>query len=128
MIWQPTQRSSQEVAQRFVPCMTIRARILWKRIGFLTIAGINATIISHFYKRLNRYMDDRYAWNKEAYSMGLKDFIRGLKTGKPNSLNYTRRSYEKSTCPVCGQVCYNKEDLQLHLKYNHPDVASAKPA
>jgi hypothetical protein len=93
-----------------------------------TITGINATIISHFYKRLNRYIDDRYAWIKEAYSMGLKDFIRGLKIGKPNSLNYTRRSYEKSTCPVCGQVCYNKEDLQLHLKYNHPDVASAKPA
>lgn len=58
--------------------------------------------------------------------MGLKDFIRGL-TGKHNS-HTPRRSYERSRCPVCGQVCYNKEDLQLHLKYNHPDVASAKPA
>jgi tryptophan synthase beta subunit len=87
---------------------------------------LNATNISHFYKRLDQYYDDLYAKDKEAYSMGLKDLIRGF-TGKPNSLNHSRRSYEKSKCPVCGQVCYNREDLQLHLKYNHPDVASAKP-
>lgn len=59
--------------------------------------------------------------------MGLKDFIRGL-SRKPNSFNYSRRSYEKSKCPVCGQICYNREDLQIHLKYNHPDVASATSA
>jgi hypothetical protein len=59
--------------------------------------------------------------------MGLKDFIRGI-TGKSNPPNHSRRSYEKSKCHICGQVCYNREDLQLHLKYNHPDVASAKPA
>lgn len=59
--------------------------------------------------------------------MGLKDFIRGL-TGKSDAPNYSRKAYEKSKCHICGQVCYNREDLQLHLKYNHPDVASAKPA
>jgi len=56
--------------------------------------------------------------------LGLRDFIRGLKTGKPDPLRYPKKSYEKSNCTVCGRVCYNKEDLQLHLKYNHPDVAS----
>jgi hypothetical protein len=60
--------------------------------------------------------------------MGLRDFIRGLKIGKPDSTNYSKRSYEKSKCLICSQICYNKEDLQLHLKYNHPDVASTKPA
>ncbi len=59
--------------------------------------------------------------------MGLKDFIRGLKIGKPDFTTYTKMSYEKSKCHVCGRICYNKEDLQLHLKYNHPDVASTKP-
>jgi hypothetical protein len=55
--------------------------------------------------------------------MGLRDIIRGLKIGKPDPLKYSRRSYDT----VCGRICYNKEDLQLHLKYNHPDVASTKP-
>lgn len=59
--------------------------------------------------------------------MGLGDIIRGLKIGKPDRSKYSRRSYEKSKCTVCGRICYNKEDLQLHLKYNHPDVASTKP-
>jgi hypothetical protein len=60
--------------------------------------------------------------------MGLGDFIRKLKIGKKESHAYSKKSYEKSKCPVCARICYNKEDLQLHLKYNHPDVASTKPA
>ena len=59
--------------------------------------------------------------------MGLGDIIRGLKIGKPDRPKYFRRSYEKSKCTVCFRICYNKEDLQLHLKYNHPDVASTQP-
>ena len=59
--------------------------------------------------------------------MGLGDIIRGLKIGKPDRPKYLRRSYEKSKCTVCFRICYNKEDLQLHLKYNHPDVASTQP-
>jgi hypothetical protein len=38
---------------------------------------------------------------------------------------YVDRPYERSKCDICGQICYNREDLQLHLKYNHPDVQSA---
>ena len=59
--------------------------------------------------------------------MGLKDIIRRLKLGKADPVHYSRVSYEKIKCAVCSRVCYNKEDLQLHLKYNHHDVASAKP-
>ena len=68
-----------------------------------------------------------YAWNEEAYVLGLRDFIRGLKIRKDDSLNSYKISYEKSNCQVCGQVCYNKGDLDLHLKYIHPDVASTQP-
>jgi hypothetical protein len=59
--------------------------------------------------------------------MGLRDIIRRLRLGKPDPVHYSRISYEKIKCTVCSRVCYNKEDLQLHLKYNHPDVASTKP-
>jgi hypothetical protein len=59
--------------------------------------------------------------------LGLRDFIRGLKIGKADSFRSYKVSYEKSKCPVCGQICYNKGDLDLHLKYNHQDVASTKP-
>jgi hypothetical protein len=45
-------------------------------------------------------------------------------TKKGESYQYDNRPYEKSKCDVCGQICYNKEDLQLHLKYNHPDAQS----
>jgi hypothetical protein len=41
------------------------------------------------------------------------------------SHKYVNRPYEKSKCDICGQICYNREDLQLHLEYNHPDVQSA---
>jgi hypothetical protein len=47
------------------------------------------------------------------------------KTKKGASHKYVNRPYEKSKCHICDQICYNKEDLQLHLKYNHPDVQSA---
>jgi hypothetical protein len=73
------------------------------------------------------YHIGRYAWNEEAYVLGLRDFIRGLKIRKADPLNSYKISYEKSKCHVCGQICYNKGDLDLHLKYNHPDVASTQP-
>lgn len=57
--------------------------------------------------------------------MGIEDYVRRLWTKKGASHNYIIRSYEKSTCQICGQICYNKEDLLIHLKYNHPDVPSA---
>jgi hypothetical protein len=45
-------------------------------------------------------------------------------TKRGASRKYVNRPYEKSKCDICGQICYNKEDLQLHLEYNHPDVQS----
>ena len=44
---------------------------------------------------------------------------------RKGSYKYINKPYERSKCDICGQICYNKEDLQLHLKYNHPDVQSA---
>jgi hypothetical protein len=56
--------------------------------------------------------------------MRVGDYLRRLIT-KRGSYRYISKPYEKSKCDICGQICYNKEDLQLHLKYNHPDVQSA---
>ena len=44
---------------------------------------------------------------------------------KGASYNYIIRSYEKSKRHICERICHNKEDLQLHLTYNYPDVPSA---
>ena len=56
--------------------------------------------------------------------MRIGDYLRRLMAKKDASHKYVNRPYEKSKCDICGQICYNKEDLQLHLKYNHPDVQS----
>jgi hypothetical protein len=57
--------------------------------------------------------------------MRIGDYLKRLMTKKGESYRYISKPYEKSKCDICGQICYNKEDLQLHLKYNHPDVQSA---
>ncbi len=57
--------------------------------------------------------------------MGIEDYVRRLWAAKSTSHNYIIRSYEKSKCHICERICYNNEDLQLHLKYNHPDIPSA---
>jgi hypothetical protein len=57
--------------------------------------------------------------------MRIGDYLRRLMTKNGASHKYVNRPYEKSKCDICGQICYNREDLQLHLKYNHPDVQSA---
>jgi hypothetical protein len=56
--------------------------------------------------------------------MRIGEYLRRLMTRK-GSYKYINKPYERSKCDICGQICYNKEDLQLHLKYNHPDVQSA---
>ena len=56
--------------------------------------------------------------------MRIGEYLRRLMTRK-GSYKYINKLYERSKCDICGQICYNKEDLQLHLKYNHPDVQSA---
>ncbi len=57
--------------------------------------------------------------------MRIGDYLRRLMTKNEASHKYVDRPYEKSKCHLCRQICYNKDDLQLHLKYNHPDVQSA---
>jgi hypothetical protein len=27
--------------------------------------------------------------------------------------------YEKNTCAICSQVCYNKKDLDMHMEREH---------
>jgi hypothetical protein len=57
--------------------------------------------------------------------MKIGDYLRRLMAKKGKLHTYVDRPYERSKCDICGQICYNREDLQLHLKYNHPDVQSA---
>jgi hypothetical protein len=57
--------------------------------------------------------------------MRIRDYLKRLMMKKGASHKYASWPYEKSKCNICGQICYNKEDLRLHLKYNHPDVQSA---
>ena len=33
-------------------------------------------------------------------------------------------SYERIVCQICNRICYNKKDLQIHLKKEHPDLPS----
>jgi hypothetical protein len=56
--------------------------------------------------------------------MRIGDYLRRSMTKKGESHKHINKPYEKSKCHICGQICYNKEDLQFHLKF-HPDVQSA---
>jgi hypothetical protein len=47
-------------------------------------------------------------------------------TGKRETTYHVPSTYKKIRCNVCNQVCYNQRDLELHMKYNHPDVASTE--
>ena len=35
-------------------------------------------------------------------------------------------SYERIVCQICNRICYNKKDLKIHLKKEHPDLPSAQ--
>jgi hypothetical protein len=58
--------------------------------------------------------------------MGLFDYIKNMITGKRETTYHVPSTYKKIRCNVCNQVCYNQRDLELHMKYNHPDVASTE--
>ena len=58
--------------------------------------------------------------------MGLFDYIKNMITGKRETTYHVPSTYKKIRCNVCNQVCYNQKDLELHMKYNHPDVASTE--
>jgi hypothetical protein len=58
--------------------------------------------------------------------MGLFDYIKNMITGRRETTYHAPSTYKKIRCNVCNQVCYNQRDLELHMKYNHPDVASTE--
>jgi hypothetical protein len=58
--------------------------------------------------------------------MGLFDYIKNMITRKKETTYHVPSTYKKIRCNVCNQVCYNQRDLELHMKYNHPDVASTE--
>ena len=58
--------------------------------------------------------------------MGLFDYIKNMISGKKENTYHVPSTYKKIRCTVCNQVCYNQRDLELHMKYNHPDVASTE--
>jgi hypothetical protein len=58
--------------------------------------------------------------------MGLFDYIKNMISGKRETTHHVPSTYKKIRCNVCNQVCYNQRDLELHMKYNHPDVASTE--
>ncbi|HEX2406611.1 MAG TPA: hypothetical protein VHJ38_05315 [Nitrososphaeraceae archaeon] len=33
-------------------------------------------------------------------------------------------SYERIICQICNRICYNKKDLKIHLKKEHPELPS----
>jgi hypothetical protein len=58
--------------------------------------------------------------------MGLFDYIKNMISRKRETTYHVPSTYKKIRCNVCNQVCYNQRDLELHMKYNHPDVASTE--
>jgi hypothetical protein len=40
------------------------------------------------------------------------------------TINKSDESYERIVCEICTRICYNKKDLKIHLKNEHPDLPS----
>ena len=38
------------------------------------------------------------------------------------TINKSDESYERIVCQICNRICYNKKDLKIHLKKEHPDL------
>ncbi|MGZ5489587.1 MAG: hypothetical protein ACXW1A_03740 [Nitrososphaeraceae archaeon] len=51
------------------------------------------------------------------YSSRIIDQIR-------KTINKSDESYERIVCEICNRICYNKKDLKIHLKKEHPDLQS----
>ena len=51
------------------------------------------------------------------YSSRIIDQIR-------KTINKSDESYERIICQICNRICYNKKDLKIHLKKEHPDLQS----
>ncbi|NOJ29347.1 MAG: hypothetical protein DA328_04175 [Nitrososphaeraceae archaeon] len=58
--------------------------------------------------------------------LGLEDYVNRILGFfvKPKNKN-SDQVYERMTCKVCDQICYNKKDLRIHIKAEHPNIENS---
>lgn len=54
----------------------------------------------------------------------LNDYFSKILNHIRMSINKSDQSYERIICQICNRICYNKKDLKIHLKKEHPDLPS----
>lgn len=54
----------------------------------------------------------------------LKDYSSRIIDQIRKTINKSDESYERIVCEICNRICYNKKDLRIHLKKEHPDLSS----
>ena len=54
----------------------------------------------------------------------LKDYFSKILNRIQMSINKSDQSYERIICQICNRICYNKKDLKIHLRREHPDLTS----
>lgn len=57
---------------------------------------------------------------------GLKDYFSKIIDQIKMTNNRSDEAYEKITCQICNRICYNRKDLKIHLRKEHPDLTSAQ--
>ena len=67
----------------------------------------------------NMVIHKKYMLGLERYFTSLSALIRKLKIR--NNLEYS-----KSRCRVCGQICYNEKDLDIHTINEHQNTTSTE--
>jgi hypothetical protein len=55
---------------------------------------------------------------------GLKDYFSRYLDQIRKIMIKPDESYERIICQICNRICYNKKDLKIHLKKEHPDLPS----
>ena len=56
----------------------------------------------------------------------LKDFFSKMLNQKQAVKNASDEAYDRIICRICNRICYNKKDLKIHMKNEHPDLTSAQ--
>lgn len=65
----------------------------------------------------NTVIRKQYMFGLERYLTSLSGLIRKLKIR--NNLEYS-----KNRCHICGQICYNEKDLDIHTVNEHQNTTS----
>ena len=55
---------------------------------------------------------------------GFGEYFERIKNIIKSSNTSSDPIYERIICNVCNQICYNKKDLRIHIKKDHPDLKS----